>query len=196
MESLEIWNNDNSGSGPVLRSCQSCQIFFVKSSILGQFLYCNEWVVTPYDRTMSSYPCSSRLPNFNVNPALNIVQSKLSKCWIKCKLSKCWIKCISKKFTSVGWSNRCNFFDIFWKNLQVLADPVVVIFFWNALDPTFVIFLKMTGSSLFISPNGQGWKINSGLWAVVWAGLWNKSAWANYEQLLRPIFVFMDKESI
>ena len=80
-----------------MRSCQSCQIFFVKSSILGQFLYCNECVVTPYDRTMSSYPCSSRLPNFNVNPALNIVQSKLSKCWIKYKLSKCWIKCISKK---------------------------------------------------------------------------------------------------
>ena len=71
---------------------------------------------------------------------------------------------------------------------QVLADPVVVIFFWNALDPTFVIFLKMTGSSLFISPNGQGWKINSGLWAVVWAGLWEKRGWVDYEQLLRPVF--------
>ena len=32
------------------------------------------------------------------------------------------------------------------------------------------------------------WKINSGLWAVVWAGLWNKRVWADYEQLLRPVF--------
>jgi hypothetical protein len=29
------------------------------------------------------------------------------------------------------------------------------------------------------------WKINSGLWAVVWAGLWNKRVWADYEQLLK-----------
>ena len=32
------------------------------------------------------------------------------------------------------------------------------------------------------------WKINSGQWAVVWAGLWNKRVWADYEQLLRPVF--------
>ena len=32
------------------------------------------------------------------------------------------------------------------------------------------------------------WKINSWQWAVVWAGLWNKRAWADYEQLLRLIF--------
>ena len=32
------------------------------------------------------------------------------------------------------------------------------------------------------------WKINSGLWAVVWAGLWNKRVLADYEQLLRPFF--------
>ena len=32
------------------------------------------------------------------------------------------------------------------------------------------------------------WKINSGLWAVVWDGLWNKRVWADYEQLLRPVF--------
>ena len=32
------------------------------------------------------------------------------------------------------------------------------------------------------------WKINSGLWAVVWAGLWKKRVWADYEQLLRPVF--------
>ena len=32
------------------------------------------------------------------------------------------------------------------------------------------------------------WKINSGLWAEVWAGLWNKSVWADCEQLLRPVF--------
>ena len=31
-------------------------------------------------------------------------------------------------------------------------------------------------------------KINSGLWAVVWAGLWNRRVWADYEQLLRLVF--------
>ena len=32
------------------------------------------------------------------------------------------------------------------------------------------------------------WKVNFGLWAVAWAGLCNKRVWANYEQLLRPVF--------
>ena len=32
------------------------------------------------------------------------------------------------------------------------------------------------------------WKVNFGLWAVAWAGLCNKGVWANYEQLLRPVF--------
>ena len=32
------------------------------------------------------------------------------------------------------------------------------------------------------------WKINSGLWAVALAGLWEKMVWANYEQLLRLVF--------
>ena len=32
------------------------------------------------------------------------------------------------------------------------------------------------------------WKINSGLWAVVWAGQWEKRFWADYEQVLRPVF--------
>ena len=31
-------------------------------------------------------------------------------------------------------------------------------------------------------------KVNFGLWAVAWAGLCNKGVWANYEQLLRPVF--------
>ena len=32
------------------------------------------------------------------------------------------------------------------------------------------------------------WKINFGLWAVTWAGQWEKRVWADYEQLLRPVF--------
>ena len=32
------------------------------------------------------------------------------------------------------------------------------------------------------------WKINFGLWAVAWAGQWEKRVWADYEQLLRPVF--------
>ena len=32
------------------------------------------------------------------------------------------------------------------------------------------------------------WKINFGLWAVAWAGLWDKRVWAEYEQLLMPVF--------
>ena len=35
------------------------------------------------------------------------------------------------------------------------------------------------------------WKIYSGLWAVVWTGLWNKRVWADYKQLLRPVFSFL-----
>ena len=32
------------------------------------------------------------------------------------------------------------------------------------------------------------WKINFGLWAVAWTGLWEKGVWDDYEQLLRPVF--------
>ena len=32
------------------------------------------------------------------------------------------------------------------------------------------------------------WKINFGLWAVAWAGLWEERVWAKYEQLLRSVF--------
>ena len=32
------------------------------------------------------------------------------------------------------------------------------------------------------------WKINFGLWAVAWAGLWDKRVWADYEQLFKPVF--------
>ena len=46
---------------------------------------------------------------------------------------KCWIKCISKKFTTTGSANTCIFFVFLKKN------------------PT-------TGSSHFLSPNGQGFR--------------------------------------
>ena len=32
------------------------------------------------------------------------------------------------------------------------------------------------------------WRINFGLWAVAWAGQWEKRIWADYEQLLSPVF--------
>ena len=38
------------------------------------------------------------------------------------------------------------------------------------------------------------WKLNFGLWAVVWAGLWDKRVWADYEQLLRPVFSLKIRE--
>ena len=39
------------------------------------------------------------------------------------------------------------------------------------------------------------WKVNFGLWAVAWAGLWEKRVWADYEQLLRPYFsLFRDQK--
>ena len=41
---------------------------------------------------------------------------------------------------TLGFFLKSKFFD-FEKKLQVLADPVVVNFFENALDPTLVIFL-------------------------------------------------------
>ena len=41
------------------------------------------------------------------------------------------------------------------------------------------------------------WKIKSGLWAVVWAGIWNKRVWADYEQLLMPVFsIFRSQRKI
>ena len=45
------------------------------------------------------------------------------------------------------------------------------------------------------------WKINSGLWSVVWAGLWNKRVWADYERILRAFFscphwIFFDPEKV
>ena len=32
------------------------------------------------------------------------------------------------------------------------------------------------------------WKINFGLWAVAWAGLWEKGVWADSEQLFWVVF--------
>ena len=32
------------------------------------------------------------------------------------------------------------------------------------------------------------WKINFGLWAVAWAGQWEKRVWADYEQLFISVF--------
>ena len=40
------------------------------------------------------------------------------------------------------------------------------------------------------------WKINSGLWAVVWDGLWNKRVWADYEQLLMLHFLSFHGQKI
>ena len=37
---------------------------------------------------------------------------------------------------------------------------------------------------------------NSGLWAMVWAGLWNKRVWADYEQLLRLFFLSLYEQKI
>ena len=119
---------------------------------------------------------------------------------------------ISKKFTSVGSVNTCNFFDIFWKKLQRLDQPTLFFwkwknfdfkknynygikaplkshsciffwnqiffiskeitsagwsnrckFFWNALDPTLVIFLT------FFEKNYNDW-IKS-FYKSKWTGL-------------------------
>ena len=41
------------------------------------------------------------------------------------------------------------------------------------------------------------WKINFGLWAVVWAGQWEKRVWTDYEQLLRTVFsLFQGQKNI
>ena len=41
------------------------------------------------------------------------------------------------------------------------------------------------------------WKINSGLWAVVWAELWKKRGWADYEQHLRTVFsLFQGQQNV
>ena len=38
------------------------------------------------------------------------------------------------------------------------------------------------------SPNFMIWKINLGLWAVAWAGLWEKGVWDDSEQLFWVVF--------
>ena len=38
------------------------------------------------------------------------------------------------------------------------------------------------------SRNFITWKINFGLWAVAWAGLWEKGVWADSEQLFWVVF--------
>ena len=66
---------------------------------------------------------------------------------------------------------------------------------WNMMPPPFFIpanvavIIRTTDKRTDVwSRDFIIWKINSGLWAVVWAGMWNKRVWANYEQLLKPVF--------
>ena len=68
-----------------------------------------------------------------------------------CKNQKIFI---SKKITSVGWSSRCKFF-------------------WNALDPTLVIFLT------FFEKNYNNWiKCKLPKFQIKWTGLqWNLDFW-------------------
>ena len=41
------------------------------------------------------------------------------------------------------------------------------------------------------------WRINIGLWAVAWAGEWEKRVWVDYEQLLRHVFsLFQGQKNI
>ena len=59
---------------------------------------------------------------------------------------------------------------------------------------------ESNNSSLFVSWSswnhryGDRWvlgniyNMKNQFWAVGWAGLWKKKVWANYEQLLRPVF--------
>ena len=40
------------------------------------------------------------------------------------------------------------------------------------------------------------WKINFGLWAVAWAGLWEKGVWADSEQLFWVVFSIFLRQKI
>ena len=74
-------------------------------------------------------------------------------------------------------------------------------FCWWKYEKNYVVFVyilqgKMEKNGMNITTDKRRdvwsrdfiiWKINSGLWAVVLAGLWNKRVWADYEQLLRSV---------
>ena len=40
------------------------------------------------------------------------------------------------------------------------------------------------------------WKINFGLWAVAWAGLWEKGVWADSEQVFWVFFSILHGQKI
>ena len=130
---------------------------------------------------------------FALDPVVVIFFKKCQKNY------KCWIKWISKKFTTIGSANTCNFFwkwkkiDFKKKNTTMgfkwCFDPIVVIFFeiknfsfpkkftsvawssrckffWNALDPTLVIFLT------FFEKNYNDWiKCKLSKSQTKWTGL-------------------------
>ena len=63
---------------------------------------------------------------------------------------------------------------------------------WNSLIipvgvPTRIPPTKAAGLTQ-IREQMSGPEINFGLWAVAWAGLWEKRVWVHDEQLLRPVF--------
>ena len=81
--------------------------------------------------------------------------------------------------------------DLF--DLICLSFPIFVALEWNVTEMRQVhlnlTYILSTDKRTDVwSRDFIIWKINSGLWAVVWDGLWNKRVWANYEQLLRPVF--------
>ena len=63
-------------------------------------------------------------------------------------------------------------------------------------------FTDLLNRGLFTDKRTDVWSwdfihnMKNQFWAVVWAGLWNKRAWADYEQLLRPVFsLFQGKKN-
>ena len=46
------------------------------------------------------------------------------------------------------------------------------------------------------SQNFLIWKINFGLWAVAWAGLWEKGVWVDSEQLFWLVFSIFHGQKI
>merc|ERR1712129_613450 len=80
------------------------------------------------------------------------------------------------------------FLCFFHLNFRKCTDEVQSTFYFTTYYP-FHIMVKCTDKRTDVwSRNFLIWEINFGLWAVAWAGPWEKGVWADSEQLFWVVF--------
>ena len=147
----------------------------------------------------------SLINQFGINNSLNIpFRQMVRQFWCKSLCFTC--KKHSFKFSHASFPNhkRCGLCPLCFQTGMLLLWHIAyigkaqrfcsVVF----LLPNEIFVLKVPPLLYYLAPTDQRtdvwsgdfiiWKISSGLWAVVWDGLWNKRVLADYEQLLKPVF--------